>query len=168
MRRLSIFFVLVFALGVSQSYAQKKAAHPSDFYESIGKSAKWTDRYVRATFGVKPKKEVIGQDSLMLSFYNPASDLEVALYFVDEKCEYIGFNDFSLEVDGINTFFTQWCIDVTEHYRLVSEKEEKYPMFEDTSYNVVFFIPEEQPLDRGMQYFMFSGFIRNEMALSHQ
>ncbi len=166
MRRLSLFFVLILLLGATQSFSQGKTAHPAQFYDAIGKSIKWSDRYVRSEFGEKPKKEVIGRDSVMLTYYNPASDLEVSMYFIEDKCEFIGFSDYSLNLTGINTFFTAWCIDVTEHYRLVSEEEEKYPMFEDTSFNIVFYIPEEQPLDRGVQYFMFSGFFRNEMARS--
>ena len=165
MRRSVFFSVFLVSLFAGQAFAQT-GAHPAKFYPVIGKTIKWADRYIRQEFDQKPSKKTVGQDTLMLTYYNPGSDRQVALDFVDDKCEYVGFNDYSLEENEINTFFTRWCIDVTEHYRLVADKDEKYPMFEDTSFNIVFYIPEEQPLDRGMQYFMFSGFVRNEMALS--
>jgi hypothetical protein len=165
MRRFIIFSVFFVSMIAGGAFAQS-SAHPTNFYPVMGKTIKWADRFIRQEFDQKPDKRGVGQDTVMLTYYNPESDLQVALYFVDDVCEYVGFNDYSLDANGVNTFFTQWCIDVTEHYRLVSEKDEKYPMFEDTSFNIVFYIPEQQPLDRGMQYFMFSGFVRNEMALS--
>ena len=164
MRRLVIFSMLMFL--ALAGYTQQKPVHPVDLYECIGKNSKWVDRYVRSQYGTKPEKEKAGQDTVRLSFYNTASDVRVAAFIVNDVCEYIGFSDYSLNENNLNTYFSRWCSDVTDYYTLVSGTEERYPMYEDTSLNMVFFIPEKQPENNGMQYYMFSGFIRGERILS--
>ena len=166
MRQLSIFSALLLLLLASAAIAQKKPVHPADLYACMGENSKWVDRYVRAEYGIKPERETMGGDTIRLSFYNALSDVEVSMFLVDDVCEFIGFNDYSLNENNINTYFTRWCTDVTDHMRFISEKSERYPMFEDASYNMVFYIPEAQSDNTGLKYYMFSGFIRSEPVAS--
>ncbi len=165
MRRFASFLILAFLFVALAAQAQNKPVHPVDLYDCIGKNAKRVDRFIRSEYGIKAEREKIGQDTVRLSFYNSLSDVEVSLFLVDEVCEYVGFNDFNLEENGINTYFTRWCSDVTDHYRFISGSDERYPMFEDTDTSMVFYIPDDQPAVNGLQYFMFAGFIRGEQSL---
>jgi len=165
MRRFTSFLSLVLVLFALMTQAQNKPIHPVDLYDCIGKNAKWVDRFIRAEYGLKAEQEKVGQDTVQLRFYNSLSDVEVSLFLVDEVCEYVGFNDYNLEENGINTYFTRWCSDVTDHYRFISGSDERYPMFEDTDTSMVFYIPDDQTSENGLQYFMFAGFIRGEQSL---
>ncbi|MCA6078807.1 hypothetical protein [Fulvivirga sedimenti] len=166
MRQFLLFSLFALVSLSFSANAQQKPVHPVNFYDCMGKNLKWADRYIRSEFGVKAEKEIAGKDTVRLNFYNTVNDVKVSLFFVDEVCEYIGFSDYNLDDNSLNTFFTRWCTDVTEHYRFISDKDERYPMFEDTSFNMVFYIPENQPEKGGLQYFMFSGFIRGERILT--
>lgn len=166
MRRYSIVLSVIFSFIVLGASGQSRPAHPVHFYDFLGKNASWVDRNIRADYGVKLDKEKISKDSVIYSMYNDVSDVKVSFYLVDDRCDYIAFDDYHLNNNNINTYFTQWCTDVTDHYTFVADKQEKYPMFTDTSFNVVFFIPDEQTLDNGLRYFLFSGFIHGEQLLT--
>lgn len=146
--------------------AQSKPAHPAQFHSYLGKNASWIDREVRASYDLKIEKEKISKDSARLIIYNALSDIRITFYMVDDICDYISFDDYSLERNGVNTFFSQWCSDVTDHYKFIAEEEDMFPMFMDPENDVVFFIPEDQTLETGLRYFLFSGFIRDAQLLT--
>jgi hypothetical protein len=160
--------LLIFVLSglVYFSYGQSKPAHPAHFHEYLGKNASWIDREVRARYDLKLDKEKISKDSLRLVVYNALSDIEVTFYLVEDACEYISFDDYSLDSNRVKSFFTQWCSDVTDHYKFIAEDDDMYPMFMDPVHDVVFFIPEDQHLESGLRYFLFSGFIRDTQLFS--
>ena len=160
-----IFSILLTCLTLVAG-AQSKPSHPSHFYDYLGKNAKWIDREVRANYDLSLEKTKISKDSLRLSVYNSLSDMKVTFYLVEDVCDYISFDDYSLESNRVRSFFTQWCSDVTDHFKFISEEEERFPMFMDIEKDIVFFIPEEQKLDVGLRYFLFSGFIRDDMMLT--
>jgi hypothetical protein len=166
MRLFTSFFVLFLTLVSISAFSQNKPVHPVDLYDCIGKNTKWVDRYVRAQYGIKPERKKSGKDTVELHFYSSTSDVEVSLYLVGDVCEYVGFTDYNLDQNGVNTYFTRWCSDVTDHDKFITGKDEKYPMFEDESSSMVFYIPEDQSTDTGLQYFMFAGFVRGEQVLS--
>ncbi len=159
---LTLFFTCMTLVAVSQS----KPAHPSHFYNYLGKTASWIDREVRASYDLKIEKNKISKDSVRLSVYNSLSDIKVTFYLVDDACDYISFDDYSLDSNRVRSYFTQWCSDVTDHFKFISEEYERYPMFMDMSSDVVFYIPEDQNLETGLRYFLFSGFIRNDQLLT--
>ncbi len=163
--RILIFSVLLASITILAN-GQSRPAHPSQFYEYLGKNAKWIDREVRANYDLKLDKEKISKDSLRLTVYNSLSDIKVTFYLVEDLCEYISFDDYSLESNRVRSFFTQWCSDVTDHFRFISEDEERFPMFMDMNKDIVFYIPEDQSLETGLRYFLFSGFIRDDQMLT--
>jgi len=165
MRRFTSLLLLILLVAASNLQAQKKPVHPVDLYSCIGKNAKWVDRFIRSEYGIKPDREKTGQDTVQLTFYNSLSDVEVSVYLVNEVCAYVGFNDYTLDENGINTYFTRWCSDVTDHDKFISSSDERYPMFEDTETSIVFYIPDRQTHQQGTQFFMFAGFIRGERLI---
>lgn len=161
-----IIFSILLSCLVGASFSQSKPAHPAQFYSYLGKNTKWIDREVRANYDLQVQKEKISKDSLRLTVYNSLSDIKVTFYLVEDICDYISFDDYALESNRVKSYFTQWCSDVTEHFRFISEDEERYPMFMDMEHDIVFFIPEEQSLETGLRYFLFSGFIRDDQMVT--
>ena len=166
MKTKGFIFSLLLICFAFVAMSQSKPAHPAHFYDYLGQNASWIDRQVRANYDLKLEKEKISKDSLRLTVYNSLSDIKITFYLVEDVCDYISFDDYSLQSNRVNSFFTQWCADVTDHFRFISEEEERFPMFMDMAKDVVFFIPEDQHLESGLRYFLFSGFIRDDQMIT--